>query len=35
MTVLTHIIASLMKAYRTRKEAKRLENIIKAARFAY
>lgn len=35
MTVLNYIIASLMKAYRTRKEAKRLENIVRAARFAY
>jgi len=35
MTVLAYIIASLRKAYRTKKEVKRLENIIRAARFAY
>ncbi len=35
MTVLAYIIASLVKAYRTKKEAQRLENIVKAARFAY
>lgn len=35
MTVLTYIITSIIKCHRFRKEAKRLENIIKAARFAY
>lgn len=35
MTVLAYIIASIIRGYRFKKEAKRLENIVKAARFAY
>ncbi len=35
MTVLAYIIASIIRGYHFKKEAKRLENIVKAARFAY
>lgn len=35
MTVVAYIIASLVKAYRLKKEAKRMENIVRAAGFAY
>ncbi len=35
MTVLAYIIASIIRGYRFRKEARRLENIVRAARFAY
>ncbi len=35
MTVLAYIIASIIRGYRFKKEAKRLENIVRAARFAY
>jgi len=33
MTVLTYIIASLLKKYRFKKEAENLKNLFNAARF--
>jgi len=35
MTVLTYIIASLKRKYRLNRDAKRLENLVNMARFAY
>ena len=35
MTVVAYIIASLVKAYHLKKEAKRMENIVRAAGVAY
>lgn len=35
MTILTYIIASLLKKYRFKRETENLKNLLKAARFAY
>ena len=35
MTVLSYIISSLKRKYRLNRDAKRLENLINMARFAY
>ena len=35
MTVLSYIILSLKRKYRLNRDAKRLENLINMARFAY
>ncbi len=34
MTILTYIIASLLKKYRFKKEVENLKNFLNAARFA-
>ena len=34
MTILTYIIASLLKKYRFKKEVEYLKNLLNAARFA-
>lgn len=34
MTILTYIIASLLKKYRFQKDAENLKNLLNAARFA-